>query len=285
MTRLRHPGRQGDAHRDVQAELTDQGERKLTFGEDELQVVERIKQFMQLDVDELLTRELSDAEKELLKEAATFAESKPDTPNRRLAMAMFGLEEAARALYTVRADGRGVSDTQAIDTHTTGELRVSRTGSDFGTFMSFTYPVEGRLDGDGRALPAILHVVLPSDHYLYSTLQLGDPHEPVFYATEPDFVSPEWSDENEEWLEQAGGIARRSFSMDRSMLDSAGQFTPNPAQQRKDVHRRDAIGYHPLYRKDAQGIHRYVEITQQLLARFLDAAGKQEPVVRDAEAY
>ena len=274
---MRHQGRQREIGRLVRADLQefDGEERKTTFGEDEMASVERIKEFLDLDVDELFRRDLTPREEELLREAATFVESKPDTRNRRVAMAMMGLEKAVRKLYHAR-DWKE-PDTQQVDLSADGELTAWQAGSDFGMGVDFTYSVEGRLNERGNALDAQLYVLLPQDHYLFCTLQLGDPHEPVFFAREPDFISPEWSKQDAEWLENGGKTFRR-INPDRSIYDEKSNYISDTAQQRKDIFRRDAIDYFPLYSTDAPGADRYLAIVQELLARFLDAAGKREIV-------
>lgn len=289
MTQFRHSGREPRAFSD---ELFP--EAKLTFGEHELDSVNRIKAFLNLDVDELLGHELTQEEQELLRRAKLFAEvPDQDTPNRRLAIAMLGLEKAVRKL----SDSRGgtISDEQVVDTHDVrpilGTLETTPAGSDFGTFLTFSYDVPGRTDYRGHSHPATLHTLLPQDHYLMFTLSHGDPHEPVFLAQRPHLEGPEWSSEEHETLSD-GGTAHRLAHHDRAMYADDGSYVPDPKQWRDDIYYKDRVTYNPLYRqRDDASVRGYVAILQELLGRFLDAAGKIEPQLtiddiyaRDAEA-
>ena len=250
----------------------DRKERKLTFGEDEMELMAKVQAFIALDVDELFTRPLESHEVEMLRSAATFTESKPDTANRRLAMAMMGLEKAVRTLYYAR--DWSAPDVQSVNASTVGEFTVDRAGSDFGMNMSFEYPIEGRVGIWGKPLDAQLYALLPPNHYLFNTLRFGDPHEPQFFAREPDLTSQEWSEQYSEWLENGGRTYRRPH-FDRAIYDDEGRYIADSTKQRGDVYLRDAIDYAPLYNEDAPGAHRYVAIIQELLVRFLEAAGKR----------
>jgi hypothetical protein len=199
-----------------------------------------------------------------------------DTPNRRLASAMLGLERAVRALCQIeppQEQGESITAKRDIIDGTTGQSRsykfiARRAGADFGTFLQSIFDTPGITDARGRRAKEIQHVLLPQDHYLHQVLRFGDPHEPVFYAAETDFVSPEWSSIKEEWLEN-GGKAVREINLDRAYWDTDGSFDKEGKLTDKIYH-RDRVLYFPLYSETAPGIERYVEITQSLLRKLLD---------------
>lgn len=239
---------------------------------------ERISSFIACTPEDILTHPLTEEELNLLKKASSFGREPVDTPNRRLAMAMLELEGSVRVMYALRK-GK-VSSTRTIEDAETGkpttyEFQASQSGSDIGMNLMCSFYAFGRLDGHGRPNDAVLYSLLPSKHYLYETLAFGDPHEPPFFASEPDVYSPEWSTVDREWLEN-GGRTYRQVSMDRAIYDERHAYVADNEQRRTDIFRRDRVDYFPLYGQNAPGIERYMKINQALLQSFLEAcdAGK-----------
>ena len=253
-------------HQLVQKELAAHGneaseEQKLSFGEDEIPPVELIRDFLALDVDDLMERPLTDREQDILQRHGFGEKGAPDTKNRRLAMSMLGLEGAVRRIYTAR--GGSISDEQVVASHagesTTGQLDVYQANADFGTRLLLSYPT-------GSQHEKHIATLLPQDQYLQKTLLFGDPHEPVFWASEPDRISPQWSEQERERLPN-GGVAHRK-----------GKPITDSSQRRVGIWKPERILYYPLYSGEAPGVERYMRIVQELLARFLDAAGKTERI-------
>ena len=196
-------------------------------------------------------------------------------PNQRLARAMLGLEAAVTTLRQenppiehgeeVRAEWSVLDGETGI--LTTKKFYCGKTGSDFGTDLSCHFNFD--IDEQPRN-GSYLHVTLPSNHYLRNTLRLGDPHEPVFFASEPDVYSPEWSTKQEEWLEN-GGKAKRFFETSRA---DDQYFRHKPIGGA--FFSPDMVTYTPLYdRYAATGIEKYVEITQKLLKMYLQALSER----------
>lgn len=195
-------------------------------------------------------------------------------PNQRLARSMLGLEQALTTLRQTEPPFENGEELRSEWSHingesgelTTMEFFCGKAGCDFGTFVSC------RINPDIDANPtngSYWHLTLPSDHYLEQTLRYGTPHEPVFFASEPDVYSPEWSDEGEEWLEN-GGLAKRhlDFSKACEIVD---------ATEPRDVFSPDMVIYQPLYdRYGVSGIEKYVEITQKLLKMFLQSVSERD---------
>jgi len=204
-----------------------------------------------------------------------------DTKNRRLANAMYGLEGAVRALCQKNPPeecGESIAADRTIIDGKTGDvtkykISASRAGADFGTFLSCVsdrpviYDVHGGVDKFEQ------YVLLPRDRYLLEVLRFGYPHEPQFYASETDLIGPEWSSQEREMLEN-GGEAGRIIHPDRAYMLSDGKYDYS-CQNTEDIYFHDRIFYKPLYRPDAPGLGRYVDITQILLRRLLDAVGGQ----------
>ncbi|HRC28155.1 MAG TPA: hypothetical protein PKV96_02090 [Candidatus Saccharimonas sp.] len=206
-----------------------------------------------------------------------------DTPNRRLANAMIGLEEAVRTLCqveppidrmeTIQANREvvdGVSGTVFAYT-----ISAGRAGCDFGTLLRCEYDTPGLVDSYNNPLTDSRAVLLPQNSYLRQVLRFGDPHEPVFRASETDLLSPEWSTVSEEWLPN-GGKAVRWINLDRAYRHEDGTFAAG--QVRDDIFHRDHIFYYPLYSSDALGLERYLEIAQDLLRKLLDALDGEHTV-------
>ena len=246
--------------------------------EAELTAREHISSFIARTPEDILTHPLTEEELDLLKKASNFGREPADTPNRRLAMAMLELEESVRVMYALRkgkvASERTIEDAET-GKPTTYEFRASRAGSDFGMNLVCDFYAFGRLDGHGRPNDAVLYSLLPNKHYLYETLAFGDPHEPAFFASEPDVYSPEWSTVDREWLEN-GGRTYRQVSIDRGIFDAQRKYISDDTERRRDIFRRDRVDYFPLYGQNAPGIERYMKINQALLQSFLEAcdAGK-----------
>ncbi len=236
--------------------------------------IARLRTFLSLETDELLQHPLTDDEKVMLEKCnvwRTMVETK-DTPNRRLALAMLGLEEAVRVLY----EQAGCDVTrESIVINRDGEevpyrFSASQAGSDFGMFLGCRFTQPKQLDAYGRPHDSMLHVLLPTDGYLYETLAHGDPHEPQFFASEPDIYSAEWSEDERERLPN-GGVTYREINGTRSLYDESGTYIPDPADRRRDVYHRDRVHYRPLYTEGAPGIERYMRITQTLVTQYLEA--------------
>lgn len=236
--------------------------------------VARLRTFLSLETDELLQHPLTDDEKVMLEKCnvwRTMVETK-DTPNRRLALAMLGLEEAVRVLY----EQAGCDVTrESIVINRDGEevpyrFSASQAGSDFGMALNCRFTQPRQLDAHGKPRDSLLHVLLPTDGYLDETLAHGDPHEPQFFASEPDIYSAEWSEDEREWLPN-GGVTYREISMNRALYDESGAYISDQADRRRDVYHRDRVHYRPLYTEGAPGIERYVYITQTLVAQYLEA--------------
>lgn len=195
-------------------------------------------------------------------------------PNQRLARAMLGLEQALSTLRQSEPPLENGEELRSEWSHidgetgelTTMEFFCGKTGSDFGTFVSC------RINPDIDESPtngSYWHLTLPSNHYLMETLRYGTPHEPVFFASEPDVYSPEWSDKGEEWLEN-GGLAKRHLDFRRACNIVDGT-------EPRDVYSPDMVIYQPLYdRYGAGGIEKYVEITQRLLKMFLQSVSERD---------
>lgn len=236
--------------------------------------VARLRTFLSLETDELLQHLLSEEERGLLDRSNIWDLSPDtiDTPNRRLALAMLGLEEAVRVLY----EQAGCDVTrESIVINRDGEevpyhFSASQAGSDFGMVLGCRFSQPKQLDAYGRPHDSMLHVLLPTDGYLYETLAHGDPHEPQFFASEPDIYSAEWSEDERERLPN-GGVTYREINGTRSLYDESGTYIPDPADRRRDVYHRDRVHYRPLYTEDAPGIERYMRITQTLIAQYLEA--------------
>lgn len=246
--------------------------------EAELTARERISSFITRTPEDILTHPLTEEEQDLLQRSATFGREPSDTPNRRLAMAMLELEESVRVMYALRkgkvSSKRTIEDAET-NKPTTYEFQASRSGSDFGMNLMCSFYAFGRLDGHGRPNDAVLYSLLPTKHYLYETLAFGDPHEPPFFASEPDVYSPEWSTVDREWLPN-GGRTYRQISIDRGIFDAQRKYIADDTERRADIFRRDRVDYFPLYGQNAPGIERYMKINKALLQSFLEAcdAGK-----------
>jgi hypothetical protein len=211
-----------------------------------------------------------------LKEIVTFgSESERELfPNQRLARSMLGLEQALTTLRQNEPPLENGEELRSEWSHidgetgelTTMEFYCGKAGSDFGTFVSC------RINPDIDTNPtngSYWHLTLPSNHYLMETLRWGTPHEPVFFASEPDIYSPEWSDKGEEWLEN-GGLAKRHLDFWKAcnIVDNT---------EPRDVFQPDMVVYQPLYdRYNAGGIEKYVEITQKLLKMFLQSVSERD---------
>lgn len=210
-----------------------------------------------------------------LKEIVTFgSESRRELlPNQRLAMSMLDLEPA---LTTLRQYEPPLENGEVLRSHwtqidgvsgevTTMKFYCGKAGSDFGTFVNC------RINPDIDTKPtngSYWHLTLPSNHYLIKTLRWGTPHEPVFFASEPDIYSPEWSDKGEERLEN-GGLAKRHLDFERACNIVDGT-------EPRDVYSPDRVIYQPLYDRYAGGIEKYVEITQKLLKMFLQSVSERD---------
>ncbi len=223
-----------------------------------------VMQFLELTPESLITARQSD-------EIAFSADTKTAlSPNQTLAIAMYNLESTITTLAGFDNDrSRSIQSTWSIIDAETGALTIQdfsghKAGSDFGTSLHCTLHHDN--DHSYATSPAFT-VLLSSTHYLDNVLLLGDPHEPVFFASKPDDVSPEWSSEEDTWL-VGGGRTERFF--DGSLLDdwyARGCVGEEPTT----VWRRDSIMYYPLYNRDATGLEGYLEITQKLLNMFLQA--------------
>lgn len=236
--------------------------------------IARLRAFLRLETDELLQCPLTDDEKVMLEKCnvwRTMVETR-DTPNRRLALAMLGLEGAVRVLY----EQAGCDVTrESVAINRDGEevpyrFSASQAGSDFGMALNCRFTQPKQLDAYGRPHDSMLHVLLPTDGYLYETLAHGNPPERQFFASEPDIYSAEWSEDEREWLPN-GGVTYREISMNRALYDESGAYISDQADRRRDVYHRDRVHYRPLYTEGAPGIERYVYITQTLVAQYLEA--------------
>lgn len=236
--------------------------------------IARLRAFLSLETDELLQHPLTDDEKVMLEKCnvwRTMVETK-DTPNRRLALAMLGLEEAVRVLY----EQAGCDVTrESVAINRDGEevpyrFSASQAGSDFGMALNCRFTQPKQLDAYGRPHDSMLHVLLPTDGYLYETLAHGNPPERQFFASEPDIYSAEWSEDERERLPN-GGVTYREINGTRSLYDENGAYISDQADRRRDVYHRDRVHYRPLYTEGAPGIERYVYITQTLVAQYLEA--------------
>ncbi len=194
-------------------------------------------------------------------------------PNQQLAIAMYGLQSAVATL----ADLEGEEELQttfldgATDPPTERIFSCQHANCDFGTNLDY-----GVLERGDKKVRTGLYVLLPSNHYLDQVLSLGDPHEPVFFASKPDDVSPKRSTQEKEWLED-GGKAERIF--DSHYYTKEWDKWYRKGQQGElpqDVYRRDRIFYSPLYNQDAYGLSGYLEITQRLLSMFLQAVNQRD---------
>lgn len=274
MTRVRHPGRYNGLPAQVREEIPASQPEGVDKTEAERAAIKIVGQFIGLDVDGLMDHELTAEEIRELQLVGSFPESNCDTPNRRLAMALMGIEEAVQVIFDARwGDQQQISDTQLANIRTTGEFSASRFGVGFGVLMKFEYPVDGRLDGDGRDLPACLAVRIPTDDFLAKIMELNRSEETYLFATESDRISPEWSVMSKGFGEEfGGGVAHRSYSADREASYTQGRAADGIEGQ--DVFRRDRIEYHPFSEPNGAGIRRYIEIMQELLRRFMDAAYK-----------
>lgn len=211
---------------------------------------ERINEFLSLTPEAILSRPILKPYK--------------DTPNRRLANAMLGLDTA---VTTLRQENPPVENGEWFERQNkyfdsnTGEIVDSifgchKAGSDFGTFLHI---VKNNTDpeADSQTEP-YTGLLLPQDRYLVLVQTLGDPHEPQFYACEPDiYTTEEWSASEHERVPKVGGIAHRKFSHERSwrMYD--------------DYWGRHQMYYKPLYSEGAEGIEGYLRILQAMLAELV----------------
>lgn len=234
----------------------------------------RINDFLELTTDIILNGPIHNLPSS--KKVAVFGNESNNEllPSQRLARAMLGLHQAVTTLRQIEPpveNGEEVRSTWSDIDGNTGQLTTmdffcGKTGSDFGTFLSC------HINPDIDEKPSngsFWRLTLPADRYLYETLRLGTPHEPVFYASEPDTYSPEWSVQAEEWLVN-GGLAKRH-------LDVLKACNIVDGNEPKDVYLPDMVVYQPLYDKYyVSGIEKYVEISQRLLKMFIQSVAERE---------
>lgn len=248
---------------------------------------ERIEEFLSLTVEGMLLQpyksEVSNGALELY-DPQNAQDQISDTPNRRLANAMLGLQGAVRTICQVEPpyeEGESLTAKRTIVDGVTGEVKkyklaVEMAGSDFGTALSCSYDTKNIVDAHGKPDEDYDYTLLPRDKYLVAVLRHGDPHEPQFFASEVDVYSPEWSAEPEERLPN-GGLADRQLNRKRAIYNQDGTYTGGAHATANLVFRRHRVLYRPLYSYEAPGLDKYVEITQGLLRKLLDgAAGKHK---------